>query len=243
MAEQIGFGDIAEWFVQAGNLGPRHLFRAGTLDGEIDESRRAAIAGNLVHGLAVDPGLNVDEVRRVAGQLAIGVRKGEQRRIAGVLRFQREIERLTEVLRQIAEGIGAMQRRGWIIVLEHLVAGILEALAELLPGGAKRLVIGAVAKGHLPAPFLCVTPAKAGVQTYSNDSNRSFHSGFISSITRSFQRRFHSFICFSRRIADSMSGASSYQTRVLHPYCFVKPSAMPSRCCQTLWIRSLVTPM
>src|SRR5215213_4300374 len=51
-----------------------------------------------------------------------------------------------------------------------------------------------------------VTPTKVGVQLafvdlHRSESNISLHSGFDASISAIFHARFHSLICFSRRIA------------------------------------------
>src|SRR5665213_2039111 len=61
---------------------------------------------------------------------------------------------------------------------------------------------------------------------------RSSHPGLSFSMTSNFRLRGHLFIVFSRVIALIISRCCSYQTNCLTPYCLVKPSAQPSRCCQ-----------
>src|SRR5690606_5949969 len=73
--------------------------------------------------------------------------------------------------------------------------------------------------------------------------HKSLQRGLPSWINRSFQLRFHFLICFSRNIALSIVGCSSYQTSVAMPYRFVKPSTTCSRCCHVRPTRSLVTPV
>ena len=79
------------------------FLRPRPLDGEVEKARRAPVAGDLVDRLAVDPGLQVDEIGCVAAELPTRRAEGVQYRIPRVLGLQREIERLAEVLRQEAE--------------------------------------------------------------------------------------------------------------------------------------------
>ena len=53
----------------------------------------------------------------------------------------------------------------------------------------------------------------------------------------------HSFICFSRAIAEVISPTSSYQTSIWTWYFFVKPSIIPCLCSWTRLARSFVTPI
>src|SRR6266478_95662 len=68
---------------------------------------------------------------------------------------------------------------------------------------------------HEPDGFnRSVIPAYVGIQAFSTTphripSDRSIHPRFCSSIRSNFQGRFHSLICFSRVIADTMSPCSS----------------------------------
>ena len=67
--------------------------------------------------------------------------------------------------------------------------------------------------------------------------------GFSASIRSIFHCLRHFFICFSRRIAPSISVVDSYQTRRCTPYLLTNPSCTSFLCCQTRWCRLLVTPM
>src|SRR3546814_20400678 len=82
------------------------------------------------------------EVGSVAAEFARRSAERVQCREPRVLRFEREVERLAEILRQEAERIGALQWRRRIFVLERMLASGLQARAELLPRGAQRGIVG-----------------------------------------------------------------------------------------------------
>src|SRR3546814_17124644 len=73
-------------------------------------------------------------------------------------------------------------------------------------------------------------------------SYRSSQSGLSPSISRTFQARFHSFICRSRSRAASQLPSTSNQTRRLQPSFFVNPSTAPLRCSPTRLSRFTVDP-
>ena len=101
-----------------------------------------------VRRCAVDPRLQIDEVGVVAAELAARPAERVDHRIARVLGLQSEVVGLTEVLRQVAKRVGALQgirRRG---VLEREISGGPETVAEFVPGRAQCLVVLAVAEGH-----------------------------------------------------------------------------------------------
>src|SRR3546814_736406 len=122
MTEQVRLGNVAERFVQARNVGARLRLRARPLHGEVQKARRALVAGNPVDRIAVDPGLQIREVGSVAAEFARRSAERVQCREPRVLRFEREVERLAEILRQEAERIGALQWRRRIFVLERMLA-------------------------------------------------------------------------------------------------------------------------
>src|SRR3546814_372675 len=127
--------------------------RARPLHGEVQKARRALVAGNPVDRIAVDPGLQIREVGSVAAEFARRSAERVQCREPRVLRFEREVERLAEILRQEAERIGALQWRRRIFVLERMLASGLQARAELLPRGAQRGIVGTGAEAHCSLLF------------------------------------------------------------------------------------------
>ena len=117
VAEEVGLGRVAERLVQVRVVGAvvHVLLRARALHGEVDEAGGAPVAGDLVGGRAVDPRLQVDEVGVVAAELAVRPAERVDGRVAGVLRLERQVEGLAEVLGEVAEAVGALQRvrRRW----------------------------------------------------------------------------------------------------------------------------------
>src|SRR3546814_2920649 len=93
------------------------------------------------------------EVGSGAAEFARRAAERVQCREPRVLRFEREVERLAEILRQEAERIGALQWRRRIFVLERMLASGLQARAELLPRGAQRGIVGTGAEAHCSLLF------------------------------------------------------------------------------------------
>src|ERR1700722_5018448 len=111
--------------MQASRVGTRHLVGARTLNRDVQKSGRSPVAGDPVRGITVDPSLMVGEIGGIAAQLAERRAEGMNHRISRVLRLEREIEGLAEVLRQKTKTIRALQRIGGIEILEDTVARVL----------------------------------------------------------------------------------------------------------------------
>ena len=95
------------------------VFGPRALDSEIQEWRGAAVTGDPVDRIPVDPGLKIYEVGAVAAEFAERVEE-MQSGIAGVFGLEREIERLAQILGEKAKRICAMRGRGRVMVLEDL---------------------------------------------------------------------------------------------------------------------------
>src|ERR1700688_1573467 len=92
------------------------------------------------------------EICSIAAQLAERRAEGMNHRIARVLRLQRQIEGLAEVLCQKAEAVRSLQRIRRIEILEDTVTRLLQLRTEFTPGAAQFCVVWTVSECHWPAP-------------------------------------------------------------------------------------------
>ncbi len=77
VAGDVRLGGVAEGLMQVGMIGAvvHVLLGSGPLDGEVYETRRAAVARDPVRRGTVDPRLQIDEVGVVAAELAVSARR------------------------------------------------------------------------------------------------------------------------------------------------------------------------
>ena len=178
VAEQVGFGNVAERLVQD-RLRRRAIGGepARALDGDVEEARLAALAPDAIDRFAVDPGLLVDAVGVVAAELAERAAKGVDHRILGVLRLQREIVGLPQVLREIAEAVDPLQRGGRVLVLEHPLSRRLQPVAEMLPGGHQPGIARKIAVGHRLSPRFAFATGQPAAIVLSNGIGREDNAG------------------------------------------------------------------
>jgi hypothetical protein len=71
-----------------------------------------------------------------------------QGRIFRILRFQSQVECLTQVLRQVSKAVNALQRGGWIHVFEYEVSRGFQFVAKSIPGFLQIPVERGVSEGH-----------------------------------------------------------------------------------------------
>ncbi len=69
-------------------------------------------------------------------------------RIAGVFGLQGQVEGLPQVLGQKAKGVGALQRRRGVEVLEDEISGGPELVTERLPRATKVAIVSPVTESH-----------------------------------------------------------------------------------------------